>query len=296
MSESSFMWIAAFWMAAVGGAVGSFLNVVIYRLPAGKSLSYPSSHCPKCGHPIRWHDNVPVFGWLVLRGHCRDCRTWIPVRYPLVEATVAALFLLIAIVEGTSLGANLPPRPVAVVDGLVFPPLGTQELAGLMGWHLLMLCTLFCASLIRYDGHEVPPRLFGPALAVGVVGSILWPWLHPQPAAVLANGPTSGIVDGLAGLAAGIVIGLLGWKSLERTSGPDFVLGHAVAGIILGWQAAVVVGVTTLLLGGLTRLAGSFWAPARRLPLVAWLGLCAAVWIVEWQQWSSMLPAVLSGE
>lgn len=296
MSESAFMWIAAFWMAAVGGSVGSFLNVVIYRLPAGMSLSYPGSHCPKCGHPIRWHDNVPVFGWLMLRGRCRDCRSWIPIRYPVVEGAVAGLFLLIAVAEGTSLGANLPVRPVSVVDGLIFPPLGVGGLAGIMGWHLLMLCTLFCASLIRYDGHDVPLRLFGPALVVGILGSILWPWLHPQPAAVLATGPTPGIVDGLAGFTAGAVMGLVAWKALEPGSRPEMVWAAGMVGTILGWQAAVVIGGGTLVLGFVSRIVGGVWAPCRRMSAVAWLGIIAAVWIVQWQHLVAWLPGLLGGE
>ncbi len=81
------------WIGIVGGCIGSFLNVVVYRLPEGMSLLYPGSHCPVCQHPIRWYDNLPVIGWLRLRGRCRDCQAAISVRYPLVEAIVAAMFV-----------------------------------------------------------------------------------------------------------------------------------------------------------------------------------------------------------
>ncbi|MGL4943412.1 MAG: prepilin peptidase [Thermoguttaceae bacterium] len=84
--------IWAVWLTFFGGAVGSFLNVVVYRLPRGESLISPPSHCPKCGHHIRFSDNVPVVGWIFLGGRCRDCRAAISVRYPLVEAAVAAIF------------------------------------------------------------------------------------------------------------------------------------------------------------------------------------------------------------
>ncbi len=80
-------------VAAMGGVVGSFANVCIHRLPRGESVVSPSSHCPSCGASIRPYDNVPVVAWLWLGGRCRDCRASIPVRYPLVEAAVAALFL-----------------------------------------------------------------------------------------------------------------------------------------------------------------------------------------------------------
>jgi leader peptidase (prepilin peptidase) / N-methyltransferase len=71
---------------ALGLAFGSFLNVVIYRLPRGESLSHPGSRCPGCGQPIRAFDNIPVLGWLILRGRARCCKIWISPRYPLVEA------------------------------------------------------------------------------------------------------------------------------------------------------------------------------------------------------------------
>ena len=283
MDETAYIWIAALWVAAIGGCVGSFLNVVVYRLPAGISLSSPSSHCPRCLHPIRWHDNVPVFGWLLLGGHCRDCRTRIPVRYPAVEATVAALFLLMAFAEGTTLGANLPARPLPVVDGLIYPELTVRESAGIMVWHLFLLCTLLCASLIRYDGHDAPPRLFFPGLAMGAVAPWIWPHLLPQPAAVLATGPTPGIVDGLAGLTMGVVLGWAAWKLLEPSQRPDLVWATALTGTLLGWQALIAVGGATIVLALVSKVGGRLWTPWRRLPPVAWLGLCSVVWIVQWR-------------
>jgi leader peptidase (prepilin peptidase)/N-methyltransferase len=80
-----------------GAVVGSFLNVVIHRLPRGESIVHPGSHCPACGHAVRPWDNVPVLAWLWLRGRCRDCGAAIPVRYPLVEAATGALFAGLAV-------------------------------------------------------------------------------------------------------------------------------------------------------------------------------------------------------
>lgn len=77
----------------LGLAVGSFLNVCIYRLPLEKSLLRPPSHCPSCKRGLRWFENVPVFGWIALGGRCRTCGTRISVEYPLVEALTAAVFL-----------------------------------------------------------------------------------------------------------------------------------------------------------------------------------------------------------
>jgi leader peptidase (prepilin peptidase)/N-methyltransferase len=91
--------LAATLSVLFGGILGSFLNVVAYRLPRGESLSRPRSRCPGCETPIRPYDNVPVLSWLVLRGRCRDCRMRIPWRYPAVEAGTALLCGVIALAK-----------------------------------------------------------------------------------------------------------------------------------------------------------------------------------------------------
>lgn len=93
-------WIVMVFVAFLGGCVGSFLNVVMYRLPRKESIVWPGSHCPKCQHAIRpWH-NLPVLGWLMLRGKCYDCGEPISPKYPLVEAATAAVFVLLALALG----------------------------------------------------------------------------------------------------------------------------------------------------------------------------------------------------
>ena len=95
------------WAALLGACVGSFTNVVVWRLPRGESVVFPGSHCPKCGHAIRWHDNLPLLGWLLLRGRCRDCQAPISWRYPAVEALSAALWLS-ALAVADNGGGDLP--------------------------------------------------------------------------------------------------------------------------------------------------------------------------------------------
>ena len=93
-------------LAPIFGALfGSFLNVVIWRLPRGENLATPPSHCPGCGSAVRPFDNVPVLSWLLLRGRCRDCQTSISARYPLVEALTALLMVLVPLLVGT--GADM---------------------------------------------------------------------------------------------------------------------------------------------------------------------------------------------
>ena len=84
----------------LGAVVGSFLNVVIYRLPRGESLIAPGSRCPACAAAIAPYDNVPVVSWLALRGRCRHCAAPISTRYPLVEALTAATFVAVALTRG----------------------------------------------------------------------------------------------------------------------------------------------------------------------------------------------------
>lgn len=86
---------------ALGLVAGSFLNVVIHRLPRGESLMWPGSHCPSCDAPVRWFDNVPLLSYAVLRGRCRRCRAPISLRYPAVEAVTGLLFAALALRHGT---------------------------------------------------------------------------------------------------------------------------------------------------------------------------------------------------
>ena len=88
-------WAAAAWFAAVGGCVWSFLNVVALRAPAGEDIVFRPSRCPVCGRPIRARHNLPVLGYLMLRGRCYDCRTPIPIRYWLWEVAFAVLFAVV---------------------------------------------------------------------------------------------------------------------------------------------------------------------------------------------------------
>ncbi len=90
------------FLTSVGAAVGSFLNVLIFRIPEGQSIVLPSSHCPNCGHAIRFYDNIPIISYLILRGKCRDCHEKISVQYPVVEAVTALMSLLLLLKFGLS--------------------------------------------------------------------------------------------------------------------------------------------------------------------------------------------------
>src|SRR5215210_678805 len=113
---------AAVLAGVFGLLLGSFLNVVAYRLPRGESLAFPGSHCPSCETPIKPYDNVPVLSWLWLRGRCRSCRGSISARYPVVEATTAALLVAVVLAKGADsdawpgLALVLLLVPVTLID------------------------------------------------------------------------------------------------------------------------------------------------------------------------------------
>ncbi len=129
----------------LGLLIGSFLNVVVYRVPRRESIVSPGSHCPACDRPIRWYDNVPLVSWLVLRGRCRDCGAAISWRYPAVELGTGVLFALAAAVEG--------PEPRL-----------------LLAW--AFLAVLLAITMIDLEHYIIPDRIVLPSTVVGLAAAI----------------------------------------------------------------------------------------------------------------------------
>ena len=153
---------------AFGAGVGSFLNVVVYRLPRGESLVFGGSHCPMCWSAIRSVDNVPVVGWLRLRGRCRDCRGPISCRYPLVEAIAGVV--VTAVVGVDLLGRTPGGRPG--VDGVLFGESWSNLAACLI--HSWLALTWLAWGLLAWDGRRIP-LLWG---GLTVIAAVLLPaWL-----------------------------------------------------------------------------------------------------------------------
>ncbi len=168
-------WVLAFWVFVIGSAIGSFLNVVIYRLPRGMNLSHPGSRCPKCGHAIRWYHNLPIAGWLLLRGKCHDCQAAISPRYPLVEFLVAAGFVALAYVDVylPTVNASDPTTPIDSASPDLLLGFSLLEFAA----HSWLACSFLAAMLIRWDGQRVPWRLVVPGL---VIAAGIAPLLEPK--------------------------------------------------------------------------------------------------------------------
>jgi leader peptidase (prepilin peptidase)/N-methyltransferase len=259
------VWLIAGWYCVFGAVIGSFLNVVAYRLPAGLSVVHPGSHCPRCQHAIRWHDNVPVLGWLWLRGRCRDCGTTIAIRYPAVEALTALVFLAVAL------------------QWLVFrsEPTSDQALATPIiaaGYFLFLLATLLVAALIDIDQWRMPVRLFLPALLVGVGLPLLaGDGLRPLSAWAGSNVWTDALAGAAAGLVAGLAIGRL------RNAAAGWAL--ITVGAFVGWQATLAVSLAM----GIAVLAQRPLGRRSLLSPYAWLFLAVLITVL-WLGWGQPLP------
>ncbi len=210
-------------LAAVFGLlIGSFLNVVVWRVPRGESINHPASHCPRCEAPIKPYDNVPVISWLLLGGRCRSCQAAISVRYPLVELATAVLFALMAVRFGTH--AVLPAYLYLAAIGVAL-------------------------SLIDLDVKRLPDVIVLPSYAVGAL--LLG-------VAAATGHDASRALRAVIGMAA--YYGLFAVLRIAYPKGMGFgdVKLAGVLGLYLGWLGYGVLFVGYLagaLLGGVVGIA-----------------------------------------
>jgi leader peptidase (prepilin peptidase)/N-methyltransferase len=251
IASDQWLWIViALWIFAIGASIGSFLNVVIYRLPSGLSIAHPPSHCPRCKHPIRIYDNIPVLSYLLLRGKCRDCGAKFSPRYALVE--LVAGLLLVAIAATT----------FEILIALLGQSLATEHwlrAAGEIALLATLLASLWSAALIARDGHRPPWKLIATPLVVGLVCAAIW----PEPIAIPA---TDGIpfriaiparLSGLFGATASAATVSL-WLALatrqsnkpahEPAPASWLIAWAAVVGLYVGWQLAIAASALTAVL------------------------------------------------
>ena len=147
--------IQAFIAGAFGLIVGSFLNVVIYRIPRGESVSYPGSHCGSCGKPVKPYDNIPVLSYLILRGKCRTCHSGYSAIYPAVEFLVGVLFFSVAYVSGISSFNVFRMIFIAIIVALIFIDARHQLLPNIITYPAL----LFSISSITFVSHLWSARI-----------------------------------------------------------------------------------------------------------------------------------------
>jgi leader peptidase (prepilin peptidase)/N-methyltransferase len=208
--------------ALLGLLIGSFLNVVAWRLPRGESLVTPRSRCPGCATQLKPYDNVPVLSWLVLRGRCRGCGERISARYPIVEAVTAALYVAVVAVKW---------------DDVLAMTLG-----------LVLVTFLVPIAVIDFDLKVIPNKLTAPAAVLAVaLGAVLEPSYLPEQLAAGAGALAFFLLPALIhkkGMGMGDVklVGVLGLY-LGRDVAPAIMIG-LVLGVIVGAAIVATKGVS----------------------------------------------------
>ena len=257
--------MTAFLFFGLGAAVGSFLNVVVYRMPLGISLVFQRSRCPGCGTQIAGRDNMPILGWLMLGGRCRACQAAISLRYPTIEMIVGTFFLLFYFVELVSGGINLPNRVPNMYAGVVWIVFYTKwDLITIYLFHCVMLCLLLALALVNFDRKRLPIKAIVQFLLLLAIPAIFFHHLLLVKIPKTIFGVTMPVwSQGLVTVAAGASLGLLAaqavsyvcrrWTALDKSDEYHFAAGLVLVGVALGWQAVL----TTLLFACVLKLVWS---------------------------------------
>ncbi len=201
-------------LGVFGLLVGSFLNVCVYRLPRRESLVWPGSHCPSCAGAIRWYDNVPVLGYLFLRGRCRSCRAPIGVRYPVIELATMAVFVS----HGWLFG---------------FTPLAAVRIA--------FACAMIVLFAIDLEHQILPNAITLPGIPVGLAASVFLP-----------PGFLSALIGALVGGGSlWLLFALWKWMRGVEALGMGDVKMLAMVGAFLGWPQVILTLVLSSVAGSL---------------------------------------------
>jgi len=228
--------IACAFLGVFGAIIGSFLNVVIHRLPREQSIVFPNSACPKCRKAIKAYDNIPILSYLILRGRCRHCGVHISNRYPAVEALTAILFVA-----------------AAWHDGLSFA----------LAFDLAFAASMVALVFIDAEHMILPNKITYPGIVFAIIARILVPYLAgpahfddlPQLLNVFPTLPVGlvSLIGAVVGaLAGGGSLWLMGfmWEKLRGVEAMGFgdVKMMLMVGAFLGWRLTIL----TILLGALT--------------------------------------------
>jgi len=243
-------------LSGLGLVVGSFLNVVIYRLPHGASVAWPASHCTSCRRPLRWYENVPIVSWIALRGRCRTCHARISVQYPLVEAATAALFL--AAYYAFGLTPLLPVR-------------------------LAFACAMIVLFAIDFEHQILPNEITLPGVVIGLVLSIFLP-----------PGWKSSMLGMLVGglfpfLIAEIYLRVRGREGMGMGDFKMLAMVGAFLGWPLVWVTLILACVLGIVIGGGVLLL-SRRGMATRIPFGTFIAVAALVCayaepsVIRWYQ------------
>jgi len=288
----------------LGLIVGSFLNVVIYRVPLGTFTSGGArSRCPHCNAPIRWYDNIPVFGWLRLRGKARCCGKPISVQYPLVEAFTGVAFWLVYLYHSKDYRLGVPH--------------GNQLALLLVDFYFV--ATLIAASVIDLKHRILPTVLNYLGIAVGLLASLFLPELHAHSFLHEALGPevnpdNIGFIAAIAGLTAGAgslyLVAVIGKRIYRRDAlGLGDVKFMAFAGCFIGADGVLIALISACLLGAVIGILSAIKTGDPLIPFGPFLALgvvlarffgdeCQKFLFVDWPAWlhesSLAIPVMLA--
>jgi len=249
--------VVVVWSFWVASSVGSFLNVVAWRMPRGQSIN-GRSHCPRCLSQLKARDNFPVFGWLALRGRCRSCRLPISPRYPIVEAVVGLSLTAVAVAEVYQV--SLPRQGQDYGGPLWLPQLDPLILITLV-YHVVGLTLCWALGLIRLDGNRLPANLTFFALTVTTLPILIYPTLMVVTWQMDVQDdwrPDGRYVDAMVrvitALVAATALGRYLAKGFCPTADPkldplgkstgrliDLIVILAIPALLVGWQASPAV-------------------------------------------------------
>ena len=241
MGEST---LAALVGALFGAVIGSFLNVCIVRLPADQSVVSPPSRCPRCGKPVEWRDNIPIFSWILLGGKCRGCREPISILYPLVELATAVLWGIMAWRYGLSLEA---------LKGALFGTL------------------LLGIALTDAREYIIPNEFTYGGLAIGLILS----------AAGGLSAVLAALVGAAVGFGILWLVGVAGrWAFKEEAMGGGDIKMMAMVGSFVGWQGVLLTIFLGALAGTAIFLPLTLIGKKKLVPFGVFLAIGAAVTFV----------------
>lgn len=277
MDDGALRFAIGAWVLALGAVVGSFLNVLIARVPAGESVVHPRSRCPRCLRPIAWYDNLPVLSWLVLRGRCRGCREPISPRYPAVELLGAGAAYLAWTRHGLSAGAAAELVMVALLLALAFIDLATWLLPHALTWPLLG-AGLVASALGVSAAPSLARSAAGAAVGFGAFALVAFA------GKVIARKEAMGMGD------VWLLAGIGAWLGLAAL----------LPVVLLASIQGSVVGVLLILVGKAQRgpAAGApvdadGWVPPRNaVPFGPFLALGALEWLYLAGPLASLVPAL----
>lgn len=248
------------WFFGCGSSIGSFLNVVAWRMPRRRSINGHSA-CPFCSTPIRFYDNIPVWGWLKLGGRCRSCHLPIAPRYPIVEAIVGLSFTVLGLAGVYSGGANLPgstarfwqggPLAMPVIDG----PLIAINL-----YHAMALMGAWAFALVRFDSHRLPGRLVAFYVTIAAGAMLAWPplqrvpWQLNRPKNPFGDPRLSTLLYLVTSLVVAVMLARIFARSVCPSADPkvdplgkdtgrlmDLIAMLSLPSIVLGWHAMIAL-------------------------------------------------------